>query len=83
MKFFDLTKEDETDELTCYSGKWTNVAFDKNGNSYRGKTLHETECDAANYIDGIISSGEYKGLLTLDGRLPITDYSHAIQIPTI
>lgn len=81
---------DEVDELDNYKGKWRNLNFDKNGNTYRGMQTHDSESAALRAHEELIdwlnenpwcSRGNLRVIETLDGEILPWDYSHAIQIP--
>lgn len=70
------------------SEKWRNMPFDKNGNSYYGHIIYDSEFTAKSIADKIKTST--RDIYVVDGPkihingityLDREDYSHTIQIP--
>ena len=100
VKVFDLTKEsngikdnEHLEVEKTYKGKWKNLIFAKDGKTYFGRMIHDSEEIAYKVsveTDKLYEQGIINVLYVIDGPVKDTDgetciwfkdISHTIQIP--
>ena len=80
----DTKQKPEVDQLETYKGQWRNLLFDKEGKSYQGELMHDTEQLALDVIlinEINMANGTCNAWGVVNGYILNSDYSHTIQMP--